>query len=96
MGPCSKRALSANSHVHRVSEREVRNQNYTAVILSPAVDKPVDDAPSTVTSVKGSLGSNHGNTQMKRTATTAASTTAQITTRSAVGPGRWCQIQAYI
>lgn len=66
------------------------------VVLSPPVDNSVDDRPSTVTSVKGKRGSSHGNTQVKRTVTSRAKATAQISTRTVVEPGRWFQIQAYI
>ena len=51
---------------------------------------------STVTSVNGSRGSIQGKTHVKSTATTATKATAQISARTAVGPGRWFQIQPYI
>ena len=69
--------------------------NYSGVISSPAVDKPVDDAPSTVTSVNGSRGSSHGNTQVNSTNTVTENARMQISTRTAVGPGRWFQSHAY-
>ena len=56
----------------------------------------MDDIPSTVTSVKGSRGSIQGKTHVKSTATTATKARAQIRIRTAVGPGRWFQIQPYI
>ena len=56
----------------------------------------MDDIPSTVTSVKGNRGSSHGKTQVKSTTTSAARAIAQISARTAVGPGRWFQIQPYI
>jgi hypothetical protein len=45
--------------------------------------------------VKGSRGSSHGNTQVNSTPTSAANATAHSSTRTAVGPGRWFQIQPY-
>ena len=56
----------------------------------------MDDIPSTVTSVKGNRGSSHGNTQVKSTTDERHEGQAQIRARTAVGPGRWFQIQAYI
>ncbi len=56
----------------------------------------MDDHPSTVTSVKGNRGSSHGKTQVKSTRTSPAKASAQMSARTAVGPGRWFQIQPYI
>ena len=69
--------------------------NYTRVISSPTVDNPVDDPASTVTSVNGSRGSSHGNTQVNSTNTVMENARTQISTRTAVGPGRWFQSHAY-
>jgi hypothetical protein len=71
-------------------------KNYNRVVPSPAVDKSVENLAVTVTSVKGSRGSSHGKTQVKSTATSATKASAHVNARTAVGPGRWFQIQLYI